>query len=226
MKIGIVNSTDFKKFALSHLQTITDLDIMIFAFGVTGEADLAKEITGESQIYSELVLLSLTLDCIVIAAMDTLIYGLKHKSAVIIEDGHIIDINDMVHGYDDEYDLGKGFRVYDTSKGKIGLIIHNDILFPESSRMLTVCDSDFLITLIDTSLGRDCMVMVRSSSVSNGIYNICSEPSSSYYCDELGVVQGYSKKDFLELDINPKKDYLLVKSRRKDKYKEIFSNFL
>jgi len=225
MKIGIVNSTDFKGFALSHLQTITDIDIMIFAFGITAQTDLAKEITGDTQVYSELVLLSLTMDCVVIAAMDTLVYGLRHKSAVIIEGGHILDINDMVHSYE-EYDKGKGFRVYDTSKGKIGIIIHNDILFPESSRMLTVGGSDMLVTLIDNDLARDSMVMARSASISNGIYNICSEPNSSYYCDELGIVQKYTKKNFLELDIKPRKDILLIQSRRKEKYKEIFSNFL
>ncbi|HEY8389371.1 MAG TPA: nitrilase-related carbon-nitrogen hydrolase [Clostridia bacterium] len=226
MKIAIVNSIDFKGFALSHLQTITDIDIIIFAFGVTGEIDLAKEILGTSQVYSELVLLSLTLNCVVIAAMDTTVYGLKHKSAVIIEDGHILDINDMVHVYDDEYDKGKGFRVYDTSKGKLGIIIHNDILFPESSRMLTIGGCDLLITLIDTDLARNSLVMARAASISNGIYNICSETNASYYCDEFGIVQGYTRKDFLEIDIKPRKDILLIQSRRKDKYKEIFSNFL
>lgn len=226
MKIGIVNSTDFKEFSLSHLQTVTDMDIMIFAFGVADETDLAKEIIGQTQIYSELILLSITLNCVVIAAMDTLVYGLRYKSAVIIDKGHILDINDMVHNYDEEYDKGKGFRVYDTSKGKIGIIIHNDILFPETARMLTICGSDMLITLIDNDLARDSMAMARAASIANGIYNICSEPKSSYYCDEFGIVQGYTKKNFYEFDIKPRKDILLIQSRRKDKYKEIFSNFL
>lgn len=226
MKIAIANSLTFQEFALSELQTMTEADIIIFSFGVTGDADLAEEINGSTQVYAELVLLSLTQNCVVIAAMDTTIYGLKHKSAVVIDCGRIIDVGDMVHTIDDVYDKGKGFRVYDTSKGKLGIIIHIDLLYPESARMLTVCDSDMLISLIDDKFEGDVTVMARAASMANGIYNICSVPDTSFVCDELGGIKHFSRKQFLELDIEIKKDNKLIINRRKDKYREIYSNFL
>lgn len=226
MKIAIINSTTVKDFALSQLQQVGDIDIIIFAFGVTGDVDLAQELSGESKTYAELVLLSITKNCIVIAGMDTNFFGIKHKSTIIIEDGHILDINDMVHNFDHKYEKGKGFKIYDTKKGKLGLIIHNDILFPETSRLLAVCDCDILITLIDRDLPKDSMVMARSASISNGVFNVCSEPDSSYLCDQNGMVKYYSKKNFFEISFDIKKDKSMLKARQKNKYKEIFSNFL
>lgn len=226
MNIAIINSITVKDFALSQLQQVSEVDIIIFAFGVTGDVDLARELNGESKTYAELVLLSITKNCIVLAAMDTNFYGIKRKSTVVIQNGHILDINDMVHSFDQTYDKGKGFKIYDTDKGKLGIIIHNDILFPETSRLLAVCDCDLLITLIDRGLPKDCMVMARSASLSNGICNVCSEPHSSYLCDQNGAVQYYSKKNFMQIDFECQKDGAMLKSRQKDKYKEIFSNFI
>ncbi|HEY8419963.1 MAG TPA: carbon-nitrogen hydrolase family protein [Clostridia bacterium] len=226
MKIAVINSTTVKDFALSQLQQVSDVDVIIFAFGVTGDVDLAQELSGESKTYAELVLLSITKNCIVIAGMDTNFLGVKHKSTIIIEEGHILDIHDMVHIFDHKYEKGKGFKIYDTKKGKIGLLIHNDILFPESSRLLAVCDCDILITLIDYGLPKDSMVMARSASLSNGIFNVCSEPAVSYLCDQNGAVKFYSKKNFFEMNFEIKKDKSMLKSRQKEKYKEIFSNFL
>lgn len=226
MKIAIINSITVQDFALSQLQQVSDIDIIIFAFGVTGDVDLAQELSGETKTFAELVLLSITKNCIVIAGMNTSFFGIKHKSTIIIENGQILDINDMVHIFNQDYEKGKGFKIYDTQLGKIGLIIHNDILFPETSRLLAVCDCDILITLIDQGLPKDCMVMARSASLSNGIYNVCSEPGSSYLCDQNGAIKYYSKKNFMQINFKFQKDKSMLKSRQKDKYKEIFSNFL
>ncbi|HEY8444168.1 MAG TPA: carbon-nitrogen hydrolase family protein [Clostridia bacterium] len=226
MKIAVINSTTVKDFALSQLQKVGDVDIIIFAFGVTGDVDLAQELSGESKTYAELVLLSITKNCIVIAGMDTNFFGIKHKSTIVIEEGHILDIHDMVHIFDQKYERGKGFKIYDTQRGKFGLIIHNDILFPETSRLLAVCDCDMLITLIDYGLPKDSMIMARSASLSNGLFNVCSEPGSSYLCDQNGAIRFYTKKNFLEMSFDLKKDKSMLKARQKDKYKEIFSNFL
>jgi predicted amidohydrolase len=226
MTIAVINSIAVKDFALSQLQQVSEVDLIIFAFGVTGDVDLAQELSGESKTYAELILLSITKNCLVIAGMDTNFLGVKHKSAVIIEEGHILDICDMVHIFDKKYEKGKGFKIYDTQKGKIGLIVHNDILFPESSRLLAICGCDILITLTDYGLQKDSMVMARSASISNGVFNVCAEPAVSYLCDQNGAVKFYSKKNFFEMSFDIKKDKSMLKSRQKDKYKEIFSNFL
>lgn len=226
MKIGVVNSVTLSQFMMGELQTISEIDILILAFGVTGDVNFENEIKGISTVYAELVLLSVNLHCVIVAAMDTDVYGLKHKSVLVIDNGNIIDITDMVHTLDTNYDQGAGFRVYDTSRGKIGIIVHYDALFPESARVLTVCDSDILITMIDADFPRDDIVMSRSAALANGIINICSQPDASYICDQKGTIISHSRKKLTQLEIEFKKNPYFLSKRRKDKYRTVFSNYL
>lgn len=226
MRIVVVNSMSVEDFSLSTLQMMKKPDLIVFGFGVTGDVNFELEIHEQSKVFAELVLLSGNLNCTVIAAMDTVIYGYRYKSAAVIDNGKIVDISDMVHGLDRDYRPGRGFRVYDTTAGKIGVIVHTDILFPESARILALCDSDILVTLTDKDCPYDHMMMARSASLANGVVNVCSSEGRSYICDNSGRVSKNSSHKVLTASVDIAKSTELLEVRRKDKYREIFTNFL
>lgn len=225
MRVVIVHSISIEEFFLSALQTLQKPDLLIFSFGVTGDVDFETELKSDNGIFSELVLLSDNLQCVVIAAMDTSVYGHKYKSVAVIDKGKLIDISDMVHKIDPRYRGGRGFRVYDTSVGKLGIIVHTDILFPETARILALCDSEILVSLIDKDCPYDSMLMARAASLANGLINICASDNKAYICNHLGAVIENSAESVLETDIVAQKNSKLLEVRRKDKYREIFTNF-
>ena len=67
---------------------------------------------------------------------------------MVADKGKILGVTDMVHVIDDsEFVSGGNFRVYDTSVGKIGIILAEDLFFPESARVLATCDADIIVCI-------------------------------------------------------------------------------
>ena len=126
------------------LAKIGKQDVMVFGFNGLGLVSYKKELAGETEYFHDLASLSKQTECVVICGCDTDTYGVFRHSAVIADNGKILGVSDTVHTIDEsEFVPGASFRVYDTSKGKIGIIVGEDLYFPEVSRVLALCDQSF-----------------------------------------------------------------------------------
>ena len=113
----------------------------------------------------------------------------------------------MAHSTEEsDFVAGGNFRVYDTSAGKIGLIVQEDLFFPESARVLTLCDADVIICVfkkVDSSMPQ---VMLRAGAFSNGVaMALCAE---GYACvsDIRGKVILSSGADIIKTKVKIEKD--------------------
>jgi len=74
----------------------------------------------------------------------------KHVCFVFGPDGQIIGRQEKIHLTVEEMNFcqaGEGFNAIETEVGRIGIVINEDALFPESGRMLAYEKSDILINL-------------------------------------------------------------------------------
>lgn len=110
--------------------------------------DFRKELKGDSEKLLAIGRLSRDKKSVVIGGYITENYGLTRLSAVIADKGKILGISDMsVSVHNTAYSLGSGFKVYTVTGGKIGVLIGDDILLPESVRSLTDCDVDVIFII-------------------------------------------------------------------------------
>ena len=105
-----------------------------------------------------------------------------------------------------EFVSGGNFRVYDTKAGKIGIIVAEDLFFPESARVLTLCDADVIICLFKQVEGYMPQIMLRAGAFSNGVpMALCAK---NYACvsDIRGKVVLSSSSEIIKtkLSINKK----------------------
>ena len=140
--------------------------------------------------------------------------------------GKILGVSDTVHTIDEsEFVPGASFRVYDTSKGKIGLIVGEDLYFPEVSRVLALCDADFIVCLFKKPDGAMPQIMLRAMSFSNGVcMALCSK---NYACvsDVKGNVSVAGTSDIVKAKVKTEKDYRLISSRRRGLYRDFNSGY-
>lgn len=117
--------------------------------GFNGEIiDFRKELKGDSEKLLAIGRLSRDKKSVVIGGYVTENYGLTRLSAVVADKGRILGISDMsVSVHNTVYSLGSGFKVYNITGAKIGVLIGDDILFPESIRSLTDCDADVIFVI-------------------------------------------------------------------------------
>lgn len=144
--------------------------------------------------------------------------GLFHNSAVVIDsDGSLVGVYRKMHIPDDPHYYEKfyftpgdvnGFKVFQTSVGKIGICICWDQWFPEAARLTALRGADFLI--YPTAIGwlaedkqefgesqlNAWQTMMRSHAIANGVFVVAPNRvgiedhvefwGSSFVCDPYG----------------------------------------
>ena len=105
------------------------------------------------------------------------------------------------------------------------MVVQEDLFFPESARVLTLCDADVIVCVfkkVDSSMPQ---VMLRAGAFSNGVaMALCAE---GYACvsDIRGKVILSSGADIIKTKVKIEKDYRLISLRRRGLYKDFNSGY-
>jgi predicted amidohydrolase len=226
MKICFVKNGNLNSVWQNNLKSLTNNDVVVFGFNGLGLVSYKKELSGETEYFSDLAKLSKQLSCVIISGCDTDTYGIFRHSAVIGDKGKILGVSDMLHSIDDsEYVAGGNYRVYDTSAGKIGIIISEDIYFPESPRILSLCDADIIICVMKSVDNGMPQIMLRSGAFANGINMCLCAENLVTVADIKGNIKLFTRKDLSHIDLKTEKDYHLISCRRRGMYKEFNSGY-
>lgn len=226
MKVCFVTADTLSCVWQEKLNQVNGNDVVVFSFNGMGLVSYKKELSGETEYFQDLAKLSKQLSSVIICGCDTDTYGVFRHSGVIADKGKILGVTDMAHSVDEsEFVAGGSFRVYDTSVGKIGIIIAEDLFFPEVPRTLALCDADIIICLfrkVDDFMPH---IMLRSGAFCNGVaMGLCA---GNYACltNVKGNVILAGSGDILKTSIGIEKDYHLISSRRRGLYREFNSGY-
>lgn len=208
------------------LGEISDSSVIAFGFNGLGLVSYKKELNGETEYFHDLAKLSKQLSSVIISGCDTDTYGVFRHSAVIADKGKILGVSDMAHTVDDsEFVSGGNFRVYDTSAGKIGIIISEDLFFPEVPRVLALCDADIIICLFKRVETQMPQIMLRSGAFANGVAMALVAENYAMVSDVKGNVAVSGSDKIIKEKIKIEKDYHLISSRRRGLYREFNSGY-
>ena len=226
MKACFVTDKSVSSFWETDIERVGKVPLLCFGFNGLGLVSYKKELKGETEYFHDVAKLSAELKSVVISGCDTDTYGTFRHSAVIADKGKLLGVSDMAHCIDEsEFVPGCGFRVYDTGIGKIGIIVGEDLFFPESARILSLCDADLIICLFNQIDGTMPQVMLRAGAFANGVTAaLCA---SNYACvsDIRGKIVFSGKDAILKTSIKTEKDYHLISSRRRGLYREFGTGY-
>lgn len=208
------------------LSKIGKHDLLVFGFNGLGLVSYKKELAGETEYFQDLAKLSRQTESVVICGCDTDTYGTFRHSAAIADKGKILGVSDAVHTIDEsEFVPGANFRVYDTSKGKIGVIVWEDLFFPESTRVLTLCDADFIVCVFKRVEDTMPQITLRTMAYCNGVsMALCSK---NYACvsDYKGNITVAGTSDVIKAKVKTERDFRLISSRRRGLYRDFNSGY-
>lgn len=226
MNITFLSRGNYTDFVLSELARLRNPDVLVLSPAIVDKIDLLMEAGTQSGTLFDLCVLSESLKCVVVCGCDTTVCGACKRSAIIIDNGKLLGVSDMAHVLDESpYTPGASFRVYDTSRGKIGLIVGEDLFFPETSRILTLCDSDVIICLFGKIYNHIPQLMLRSSAFSNGVCMCMAAEGYIQVADISGEIICSTDAKITECNFDIVKDYHLLMARRRGFYKEICTPF-
>lgn len=226
MEVCFVSSGTLNKTWQENIDAISNKELVVFGFNGMGLVSYKKELSGETEYFHDVAKLSKQLSSVVICGCDTDTYGVFRHSAVVADKGRILGVTDMAHSIDDgEFVAGGSFRVYDTSAGKIGVIISEDLFFPETARVLTLCDADFIVCLFKSLDGFMPEIMLRASAFANGVAMALVSKNRVTIADIKGSVALSTTSDMVNAKIKIEKDFHLISSRRRGLYREFNSGY-
>ncbi len=209
-----------------NLDEISGAEVLVFGFNGLGLVSYKKELGGETEYFHDLARLSKQLSSVVICGCDTDTYGVFRHSAVIADKGKILGVSDMAHCVDEsEFVAGGNFRVYDTSVGKIGIIIAEDLFFPEVPRVLTLCDADIIICVFKKIDSQMPQIMLRAGAFANGVAMAMCAENYAILSDIRGNIISAGSEKIIKAKIEIEKDYHLISSRRRGLYRDFNSGY-
>ncbi|MBQ0099572.1 MAG: hypothetical protein KBS91_03390 [Firmicutes bacterium] len=224
MNISVVTSDSLNKIWQDNLESIGNPDITIFGFNGLGLVSYKKELSGETEDFEDLARLSKQLSSVVISGCDTDTYGIFRHSGVIADSGKILGVTDMLYSTENsEYAPGGNLRVYQTSKGRIGIVIGEDLFFSDVVNTLSICDAEIIVCLfkeIDASITK---TVIKALSFCNGVDIILVSKGEFCLAESSGKIKIASRSNIVKTNININKEYRLLSFKKrmaKNSFKE------
>lgn len=226
MDVCFVTDCTLNCFWQERLCELKSQDVVVFGFNGLGLVSYKKELSGETEYFHDVAKLSKQTSSVVVCGCDTDTYGVFKHSVVIADHGKILGVTDMAHSVDDsEFVAGGGFRVYDTTAGKIGIIVAEDLFFPEVPRVLTLCDADLILCIFKKLDSVMPQIMLRAGAFANGVAMALCAKNYVTVADIRGNVAFAGSLGVLKTKIKIEKDYHLISSRRRGLYRDFNSGY-
>lgn len=206
------------------MNKVEDNSVVIAGYGVTGAVDLVKELGGTSNILKTISCISRMKNLVFICGNDAYIYDRKYKSVTLIDCGRIMGISDATHykGLDREYSLGASYRIYETSLGKIGIIVGGDMAYPEVARALTERGAEYIVNIADFPSCPEYELSLKANAYFNGIMIFAFSEDKRYMIARDGRVTLKSADSYIEGEYIISRDRRLINSRRAEIYNDIY----
>lgn len=142
----------------------------------------------------------------------------KFLSIMVIDNGRIIGVSDAVTK-NKEYYESKRQRIYITSLGKIGVVVDDDILYPESVRSLNINGAEIIVSMSKKNFDTNYLNCYKSHNFFNdvlifGIFNdkLCIFSKDMYIAEknssiEFDLIENYCDFSFIKKFENPSYEY-------------------
>lgn len=220
MEIGFISKGTLRDFLKLEEENRTEL--LLFGFEGMGEVCYEKELKGETKHFEDAALLSKKRKSVVVCGCVTDTRGHKRKSAVVAEHGRILGVSDMMNVVDGVAGCGAALRVYDTSLGKMGVAVAEDLNFPDVIQSLAVCGSDFIVCPFGGVQDSLQSVLLRANAYCYGVPILFCAEGYAMLADVTGRIYFSSPHSPVYIDFQNRREYHLIETRRRGFYRATF----
>lgn len=214
MQVCCVNAWDMR--AVGECAAEERADLVVFG-GVEQTVCYQRELQGETRFFQDATMLSKRLQSVVVCGCTTDTRGLKRKSAMVAQGGRLLGVSDRVHVLEMQGNGGAAFRVYDTKIGKMGVVVAEDLLFPDTVKTLALCGSDFIVCTYG-KIENVHTVVARALAYCYGVPILLCGKGYCLLANEKGKVAFASPLARVDFSLRTKPQYQMVQMRRKGSF--------
>lgn len=201
---------------LSDYNGEREADILMFPFHALGEVSYERELKGETNLFEDVAILSKTGQNVVVCGCHTDARGLKRKSAVVAERGRILGVADMVNRIDgSEYRCGAGVKLFDTKVGKLGIVVAEDLYFPQVLETLSACGADIVLCVFEELNEGLERTLISAGAFFYGLPVCLCAYGYALAADPAGKLRFSSPKSPCVFHVEREQEYHIVETRKR-----------
>ncbi len=190
-------------------------DVLIFPF-LLGEVSYERELKGETSLFEDIAILSKTGCNVVVCGCYTNARGMRRKSVVVAERGRILGVSDMVNRIDgNEFRSGAGIKTFDTKAGKLGIVVGEDLYFPQVLETLSVCGADVALCVFEQLNESLETTLVRAGAFFYGLPVCLCAYGYAGIADPAGKLRFSSPKSPCVYELPREQEYHIVETRKR-----------
>ncbi len=195
-------------------------DIVCCSFQALGKVSYERELKGETNLFEDVALLSKEQKNVVVCGCYTDARGIRRKSVVVAERGRILGVTDMVNRLDGgEYRSGAGIKIFDTSAGKLGVVVAEDLYFPQVMQTLSVCGAEVALCIFEELSESLEQTLMKAEAFLYGIPVCVCAFGYAQAADIAGKLSFASPKSPCIYDLKREQEYHLVEMRQRGFYR-------
>ncbi len=196
-------------------------EIVCFGFQAIGKVSYERELRGETSLFEDVALLSKEQRNVVVCGCYTDARGIRRKSVVVAERGRILGVTDMMNRIDGgEFRSGAGVKIFDTSAGKLGIVVAEDLYFPRVIETLSVCGAEAVIVIFEELTESLEQVLMRAQAFMYGIPVCLCAFGYAETADIGGKLCFATPQSPCFYELRREQEYHLIETRRRGFYKK------
>ena len=191
-------------------------DVVCFGFQAIGKVSYERELKGETSLFEDVALLSKVQKNVVVCGCYTDARGVRRKSVVVAERGRIAGVTDMVNRLDGgEFRSGAGIKIFDTCAGKLGIVVAEDLYFPQVIETLSVCGAEVALCIFEELSESLEQTLMRAQAFLYGIPVCICAFGYAEASDIGGKLSFSSPQSPCFYDLSREQEYHLIETRRR-----------
>ena len=196
-------------------------EVVCFGFQAIGKVSYERELKGETSLFEDVALLSKEQKNVVVCGCYTDARGVRRKSVVVAERGRIAGVTDMVNRLDgEEFRSGAGIKIFDTGAGKLGIVVAEDLYFPQVIETLSVCGAEVALCIFEELSESLEQTLMRAQAFLYGIPVCICAFGYAEAADIGGKLSFSSPQSPCFYDLSREQEYHLIETRRRGFYKK------
>lgn len=224
MRICFVTDGGLEEYEKKYAEA--SADVVCFSFSALGKVCYERELKGETNLFEDVALLSKEQKNVVVCGCYTDARGIRRKSVVVAERGRILGVSDMVNRIDGgEYRSGAGIKIYDTSAGKLGVVVAEDLYFPQVMQTLSVCGAEAALCVFEELNESLEQTLMRAQAFFFGLPVCICAFGFAQAADIGGKLRFSSPKSPCYYDLEREQEYHVVETRQRGFYRRRKSGF-
>ena len=212
MRICFVTSGILNEYSTEE----TGADVVIFPFQALGEVSYERELKGETSLFEDVAILSKTGKNVVVCGCYTNARGIRRKSVVVADSGRILGVADMVNRIDgNEYRSGAGIKIFDTKAGKLGIIVAEDLYFPQVLETLSVCGAEVALSVFESLNEGLELTLIKAGAFFYGLPVCMCAYGYAQCADPTGKLRFSSPRSPCLYDLEREQEYHVIETRKR-----------